>query len=364
MLQMNLSTGVHQLLPVLEEEDAIGNYALNLRDSLREEGFDSRIFVYETRPGKKADTLPYLEHRKFSTPNNILIFHTAIGSPLVDYFIGCPDKKLLIHHNITPARFFAPWDREVSYLAHQARQQLAATADTVLAALADSSFNARELAELGYPEPEVVPLIFNWERLNGPGNPDITEKYGDGKTNLLFVGRIAPNKKQEDLLRIFSCYQKLFNPESRLILVGDGNRFPSYQRALNRMVHDLNLKGVIFTGKVSPEDLRSYYRTSSLFLCASEHEGFGVPLVESLFYRLPVVAYDAGAVGSTLGEAGVLVKEKDPIMIAGLINRIMTDNNLRGIIIKSQDRRLEYFKSFPYREKWNSVIKILSSCKT
>jgi len=360
MPKRDITLGVHQLLPVLEAEDAIGNYALNLRDSLREEGFDSRIFVYESRPGEKAETLPYLEHRKFSTSSNILIFHTAIGSPLADYFIGCQDKKLLIHHNITPARFFAPWDREVSYLAHQARQQLAEKADKVMATLADSPFNARELVALGYPEPEIVPLIFNWERLNGPGNPDITEKYGDGKTNLLFVGRIAPNKKQEDLLRIFSCYQKLFNPESRLILVGDGNRFPSYQRSLNRMAHDLNLEGVVFTGKVSLDDLRSYYRISSLFLCASEHEGFGVPLVESLFYRLPVVAYDAGAVGSTLGEAGILVKEKDPVMVAGLINRIITDNNLRGIILKSQDRRLEYFKSFPYRERWKSVIRQLS----
>jgi len=361
MPKIEKTLGVHQLLPVLEEEDAIGNYALNLRDSLREEGFDSRIFAYETRPGRKADTLPYLEHRKFSADNNILIFHTAIGSPLADYFIGCPDKKLLIHHNITPARFFAPWDREVSYLAHQARQQLMETSDTVAATLADSPFNARELVELGYPEPEVIPLVFDWERLNGSGNLDITEKYGDGKTNLLFVGRVAPNKKQEDLLRIFSCYQKLFNPESRLILVGDGDRFPSYQRALNRMVHDFGLEGVIFTGKVSLDDLRSYYRTSSLFLCASEHEGFGVPLVESLFYRLPIVAYDAGAVGSTLGEAGILVKEKAPVKIAGLINRIITDNNLRGTIIKSQDRRLEYFKSFPYRERWNAVIRQLTT---
>ncbi len=348
--------GVHQLLPVLEEEDAIGNYALNLRDALRAEGFDSKIFVYETRAGREAETLPFQEHRRFSGPENILIFHTAIGSPLADYFISCPDKKLLIHHNITPARFFAPWDREVAYLAHQARQQLAEMADPVSASLADSPFNARELIELGYPDPEIIPLIFDWDRLNRPGNPEITERYRDGKTNLLFVGRVAPNKKQEDLLRIFSSYQKYFNSASRLILVGEDNRFPSYRRALEKMTHDLKLEEVIFTGKVPPEDLRSYYRSSSLFLCMSEHEGFGVPLVESLFYRLPVVAYDAGAVGSTLGGSGVLVNKKDPIRIASLIDRIMTDNKLCETIIKSQDRRLEYFKSFPYRGRWKAMI--------
>lgn len=286
---------------------------------------------------------------------------TAIGSPLADYFIGCPDKKLLIHHNITPFRFFAIWDREVAYLAHQARRQLAAMANPVAATLADSPFNALELVELGYPEPEVIPLIFDWERLNGPVNPEITEQYQDGKTNLLFVGRVAPNKKHEDLLRIFSCYQKQFNPNSRLILVGEEDRFPSYRRALSKMVHDLKLEEVIFTGKVAIEDLRSFYRVSSLFLCVSEHEGLGVPLVESLFYHLPVVAYDAGAVGSTLGGSGVLVTEKDPFRIAGLINRIMTDTPLRKTIIRSQDRRLEYFKSFPYQERWNEVIKKLGT---
>ena len=100
MSNRNLSIGVHQLVPVLEEEDAIGNYALNLRDSLRGNGYDSRIFVYETRTGEKSETLPFQEHRRFSSPKNILIFHTAIGSPLANYFVGCPDRKLLIHHNI------------------------------------------------------------------------------------------------------------------------------------------------------------------------------------------------------------------------------------------------------------------------
>lgn len=356
MSETGSSIGVHQLVPVLEEEDAIGNYALNLQDSLRATGFDSRIFVYEVRPGQEGNALPYREHRRFSSSNNILIFHTAIGSPLADYFIGCPDKKLLIHHNITPARFFTSWDREVAYLAHQARRQLAEMAGIVSAALADSPFNAKELITLGYPQPEVIPLIFDWGRLDGPDNPEIIKKYRDGKTNLLFVGRVTPNKKQEDLLRIFFYYQKYFNPESRLILVGEDTRFPAYRKALRKIDHNLQLNEVIFTGKVSREDLIAYYHASSLFLCMSEHEGLGVPLVESLFYHLPVIAYDAGAVGWTLGESGILIKEKNHFHIAGLINRIMTTKSLRDTIIKFQDRRLEYFKLFPYQKNWNAII--------
>ncbi len=289
-------------------------------------------------------------------PGNILIFHTAIGSPLASYFAGGPDRKLLIHHNITPARFFAPWDREVAYLAHQARRQLEEMAGVVSAALADSLFNARELTALGYPEPEVIPLIFDWERLSGPVDESIPERYRDSRRNLLFVGRVAPNKKQEDLLWIFHYYQKYFNPDSRLFLVGDDRQFPAYTRALVRLARDLNLRDVVFTGKVNPEALRAYYRASSLFLCMSEHEGLGVPLVESLFYRIPVVAFDAGAVSSTLGEAGILVREKRPLRIAGLVHRILTDDNLRETVIRGQDKQLEYFKRFPYREKWEAVI--------
>ncbi|MDP8213591.1 MAG: glycosyltransferase family 4 protein [Candidatus Euphemobacter frigidus] len=351
--------GVHQLVPVIEEEDAIGNYALTLRNFLREKGFDSRIFVYETRPGQEAEVFSYREHRRFSRPDNVLIFHTAIGSPLADYFIGCPDRKLLIHHNITPARFFTPWDREIAYLAHQARRGLSRMAGVVSSALADSPFNARELLELGYPEPEVIPLIFDWDRLNGPSDESVIQRYRDGRTNLLFVGRVAPNKKQEDILSAFHYYQNYFNQNSRLILVGEDRRFPVYTRALLKRSRDLKLSEVVFTGKVSREALRSFYRVSSLFLCLSEHEGLGVPLVESLFYRLPVVAFEAGAVGFTLGSAGILLREKRSFEIASLIHRILTDRDLRDKILGAQDRRLEYFQQFPYREKWGQVIRRL-----
>lgn len=356
MINKGLTLNIHQLVPVVEKEDAIGNYSLTLRSFLRDKGFDSRIFVYDTRPERRSDALPFLEHRRFSGSGNILIFHTAIGSPLADYFIGCPDKKLLIHHNITPARFFAPWDREVAYLAHQARRQLEEMAGVVSASLADSPFNGRELIELGYPEPDIIPLIFDWERLSGPVDEGIERRYGDGQTNLLFVGRVAPNKKQEDIIQVFYCYQKYFNPASRLFLVGDDRQFPAYTRALVKLARDLNLRDVVFTGKVSPEALRAYYSASSLFLCLSEHEGLGVPLVESLFYRIPVVAFDAGAVSSTLGEAGILVREKRPLRIAGLVHRILTDDDLRETVIRGQDKQLEYFKRFPYREKWEVVI--------
>ncbi len=352
--------GAHQLLPSLEPEDAIGNYALSLRGFLREMGFESRIFVYAGTSGGPGEALPYSRHPRHSSPDNLLIFHTAIGSPLAEYFASCPDRKILVHHNVTPARFFAPWDREVAYLAHLARNQLELIAPLAAAAVADSPYNRQELLTLGSPDPEVIPLIFDWERLAGPADPEVLEKYGDGRTNILFVGRVAPNKRPEDLIRVFYYYLRDCDPAARLILVGEDQRFPVYRRALEKLVRDLGLTDVIFAGKVSLPQLRAYYQTASLFLCLSEHEGLGVPLVESLYYRIPVIAYAAAAVPSTLAGSGVLIREKDPLRLALLLHRIITDPQLREAILQGQDRRLKYFQSFPYRKSWETVVRSLT----
>lgn len=352
--------GAHQLLPSLEPEDAIGNYALALRGFLREMGFESRIFVYSSAGVGPGEVLPFREHQRYSSPRNLLIFHTAIGSPLAEYFASCRDRKILVHHNVTPPRFFAPWDREVAYLAHLARNQLKLIAPLAEAAVADSPYNRQELLALGSPDPEVIPLIFDWERLAGPADPGVLKKYGDGRNNILFVGRVAPNKRPEDLIRVFYYYLRDCDPAARLILVGEDQRFPVYRRALEKLVRDLGLSNIVFTGKVSLAQLRAYYQTASLFLCLSEHEGLGVPLVESLYYRIPVVAYAAAAVPSTLARSGVLVREKDPLRLAVLIHRIITDRPLREAILQGQDRRLKYFQFFPYRERWETVVRSLT----
>lgn len=351
-----MTIGIHQLLPALEKEDAIGNYARFLQAFLREKGFDSRIFVFRKQTAQRRECFPYLKHRRFSSSRNVLIFHTAIGSPLADYFRNCPDKKILIHHNITPTHFFLGHDPEAAYLTQIARGQLPALAGSVDASIADSPYNARELKEMGFPEPSIIPLVFDWERLGGKSDENVGNRYRDGRTNLLFVGRVAPHKKQEDVIRIHHLYRSRLNPNSRLFLVGDNRSFPTYTKTLFKLVRALGATDVIFTGKVTPEELRSYYRLAHAFVCMSEHEGLGVPLVEAMFYRIPVVAYAAAAVPSTLKDAGILIGEKRPLEAACLIDRILKEPDLKAKVIRGQDRRLEYFKRFPYREKWEGVI--------
>jgi len=350
-----MTIGIHQLLPVLRREDAIGNYALNLRSFFRGKGFASSIFVFR-RDRHDRDALPWTAHKKASAKNNIVLLHTAVASPLDDYFRLLPDRKILVHHNITPYERLVSTDPSGARSAWLARRGLQSLARVVRAAVADSPFNARELEALGFPAPSVIPLIFDWTRLEGAGDEELLIRLGGGKTNILFVGKLAPHKKQEDAIRIFYRYHRSWNPSSRLLLVGDYEGDPAYARSLFTLVERLGLDDVVFAGRVTPEELRACYHRAQAFLCLSEHEGFGVPLVESLFYRVPVLAFSATAVPETLGGAGVVFSEKNPEEIACLLHRTVTDRDFRERILKTQDERLRYFHNYDYRSAWDSVL--------
>ena len=161
--------------------------------------------------------------------------------------------------------------------------------------------------------------------------------------NFIFVGRIAPNKKQEDVIRAFSCYQRFCNPKSRLILVGSWSGAESYYRRLCRYTAALQAENVLFTGHIPFPDILAYYHVADLFLCMSEHEGFCVPLVEAMYFGVPILAYRACAVPDTLGDSGILLDKKDPVEAAMVADRILTDTSLRRELVARQRRRQQDF---------------------
>jgi glycosyltransferase involved in cell wall biosynthesis len=165
--------------------------------------------------------------------------------------------------------------------------------------------------------------------------------FDDDKTNFLFVGRVIPNKCFHDLIKVFAFYQRFIDRNSRLLLVGEWVGFEKYHEALVRMVDDLRLKDVVFTGHVEDDDLAAYYQAADLFLCLSEHEGYCVPLVEAFRFGVPVMALDAGAVPETMAGAGVLIREKRIDEIALMAHAIVTDEDLSDRIVAGQDRVLE-----------------------
>jgi glycosyltransferase involved in cell wall biosynthesis len=332
---------VHQFLTSYAYGDAIGNEALEIRDFLRKNHIESEIFTLYFHPRYSHQVRNYLEYDRFSDPQNLVIFHFSIGSPVIKKFLRLPDKKIIIYHNITPYYFFLDFHRILAKDCYKGRLELKSLADKVDLALGDSEYNRLELTAAGFKETGVLPLIMDFSKFNLQPLPVLQELFADGKMNLLYVGRIIPNKKIEDVIKTFSFYQKYFQANSRLFIVGEYRGFERYFAALQKLVRELQVKNIHFSGHIPLAEVVSYFKLSHLYLHLSEHEGFCAPVLESFHLRIPVVAFDAGAVRETMNSGGVLVKEKKLMEIAALIHEILTDQVLKNRILVSQDQALE-----------------------
>jgi len=182
----------------------------------------------------------------------------------------------------------------------------------------------------------VLPVVPDFSHLDREPQWLVARDFDDAWTNILFVGRVIANKKIEDLVRFFHAYQSRFNPRSRLLIVGAHSGFERYLAAIQHMAASLGTAHVHFLGHVSDEELVAFYEIADLFLCASEHEGFCVPLVEAFYMGVPVLAYAATAVPSTMDGAGVLYDDKDPLHVAGLMDAILSDAALQDAVVEGQ----------------------------
>lgn len=335
---------VHQFLTSYSYGDAIGNEALEIRDFLRGQGIGSEIFTLLFHPRYAGQVRNYLEYDRFSSAQNTVLFHFSIGSPVTRKFLRLPDRKVIIYHNITPHRFFLDYHRTLAKDCFKGRLELKSLAGQVDLALGDSEYNRRELEEAGFPRTGVLPLVMDFSKFDAPVLPVFREMFADGKTNLLFVGRIIPNKKVEDVLRVFALFQRHFQPRSRLFLVGEHRGFERYLSALQRLAAALGARDVHFSGHVPLAEMVSYAKLSHLYLHLSEHEGFCAPVLESFHLGIPVLAYDAGAVGETLNGGGLLLRGKEPLEVAALCQQVLTRPGLRRAILDGQARALEKYR--------------------
>jgi glycosyltransferase involved in cell wall biosynthesis len=331
---------VHQMLAALSYGDAIGNEALRIQEILREEGFDSQIFAESVHPEMAGRARKLWDYREVSSKDTLLILHFSIGAGVSTYAYHLPDPILLVYHNITPARWFQDFHRHLAGLCYHGRRELQAFVPRVRLAVGDSEFNRSELEAVGFHPTGVLPLLLDPGRLEIPGNEVVLAMFDDEKTNFLFVGRVIPNKCFHDLIKVFAFYQRYIDRNSRLLLVGEWVGFEKYHEALVRMVDDLALKDVVFTGHVEDDDLVAYYQSADLFLCLSEHEGYCVPLIEAFRFGVPVMALDAGAVPETLSGAGILIREKRIDEIAMMAHAVVTDEELQQRLVEGQDRVL------------------------
>jgi glycosyltransferase involved in cell wall biosynthesis len=315
-----------------------------MREAFRAWGHVADVYALELDPDLEGDGRRFEEWRPGDAADVVLL-HYALPSPLTAALREHRGRRVLLHHNITPPEYFVGWDAEMVRICTLGREELGTLAPHVELGLADSEFNRLELEALGFRRTGVLPIYLDFRRYREAPGPVLRQMLDDGLTNLLFVGRLAPNKRPEDLIRLASYWRRYISPDVRLVLAGKDPRRRSYFDALQALAYEEGFTPweVVFLGHVTHDDLLACYSTASVFVSMSEHEGFGVPLVESMLMRVPVLAYSATAVPHTLGGAGVQFTEKRLPEVAEIAHTLVTDDRLRAEVLAGQDRRLSAF---------------------
>ena len=335
-----------QVLTTLSFGDAVSNDAIAIMDLLNKNGYkvnsyaehiDSRLS--SINGVKIINDLPKLND------DDIMIYHLSTGTDLNRKIKSMGGRKLLIYHNITPPKFYAKYSGLSARLCSKGRGEAEGLNSTFEACLPVSEYNMRDLREMGYTCPMAIrPILIPFDDYKKEPDPEVISKYtNDGYKNVVFVGRVAPNKKHEDLISLMSAYKQMYNDKVRLFLVGSATGTENYDKRLKDYVKLLGLENVIFTGQVSFKAILAYYKIADAFVCMSEHEGFCVPLIEAMCFDTPIIAAANAAVPDTLGGTGILVDNVDFKKSAFMLHEVLNDEELRKEMIEAQRKRLEDF---------------------
>nr|WP_300816407.1 glycosyltransferase [uncultured Acetatifactor sp.] len=349
-----------QIASILACGDGISNCALALADLLEEAGYQNVMasnYVDPRLQYKEIIEFDYVEDFCLDM-DDIIVYHFSIGANLNRIIEELPNKKILVYHNVTPGEFFRGVDDELMVRCLWGILDAENTAGNYLKCIAMSEFSKADLVRYGWNETDIetIPLIAGFrEEICARCDKRILERYSDGLRNFLFVGRIVPHKKIEDIIRIFAYYQKNIYCNTRLILIGSIG-YKNYYNALEKYIEELGVRNVILTGHVPNEELEAYYAVSDLFLCMSEHEGFCMPLIEAMGRGIPVLAYAAAAVPETMGNAGILLESKEEEAVCRHINHIFQDNHYRENLIKGEQERVAQVNIDRYRDKLFALI--------
>lgn len=350
---------VHQILPALSYGDAVSNDVIEIQRFLSEHGYSSKIFAKYIHP-KVSKFASQLSSYKGSPQNAVMYHFSLAGGDVTEYVKQLPDKKVLIYHNITPPEFFDCYDDELRCSCEQGLEELKGLKNHFQLAIGDSEYNRQCLEQFGYSNTGVIPILIDTDSWSKDIDPDDLDRtYENCTINILFVGRVAPNKKHEDIIKIFYYYHHCINSNSKLYLVGS-KQISRYLSSLEELIAKLGLSdAVVFTGVVSEAELVRYYRMAHVFLCMSEHEGFCVPLLEAMHFRIPLIAYNSTGVPDTLGDSGILVNRKSCVEIAEFISVLVEDNVTRNRIIQKQTERLMDFDKDATGERLINVLESL-----
>ncbi|HWH34814.1 MAG TPA: glycosyltransferase [Acidimicrobiales bacterium] len=355
-------SALHQFVPTLEP-GAVGAHMLEIRSVARAIGVASELFAEHVHPALATEGRPFADYgtRLAAQPGDVLVYQTAIGSVVADFVAARSETLVVNHHNITPEHFFAPWEPGVVHGLRWGRVQLATLADRARLGIADSAYNEAELVALGYRETEVVPVLVDVAAHDAEVDHAYLERLRERSSGpvWLFVGRVAPNKAQHDLVKALAAYRRAYDPGAVLRIVGSSSS-DAYLRALTGFAAALGLGDAVeLEGGVSPGQLVAHYQAADVLVCLSEHEGFCVPLLEAMHHRVPIVAYAAAVVPETLGAGGLCLAAKDPATVAAAVHRVVDDPELAGRLVAAGTARLADFELAATRQRMAAVLERL-----
>jgi L-malate glycosyltransferase len=352
---------VHQVLSGAGPHDAITSEALAFRARFREWGWGGHDYAALVAPAvsRSISRLTRMRPRR----DDVLLLHHSAGAPRLGDLLALPNPKLLLYHNVTPPSWL--WDHAplVAVKCAVGREQLPELVRAVDVAAADSAFNAAELQALGAQHTEVIPLLVDYARLGPPGaHPsetaaDVTpapDAHVEEPT-VLFVGRLSPHKRQDEVIRTFASYRRYRSPSARLVLVGDPIT-SGYVRLLRHLADELAPGAVKIESGLGDAELGDRYRAADVFLCLSAHEGFCIPLLEAFHFGVPVIARPTGAVPETVGDAAILFDDQDPAVVAELLHLAVSDPALRAELCSRALRRLEIYSPERVAERLRAAL--------
>jgi glycosyltransferase involved in cell wall biosynthesis len=311
-----------------------------LRELLRSWGHASEIYADQWDEECREQVRPARDYPREADADSVLLIHHSYESRLVPLIKRSPGRKALVYHNVTPARLLEGFERKVAAGCVAAREELLALRPLVECAFAYSRFSAEELVAGGFPHVSVLPFAVDWRTFDVAPDPTLRAELDDGCANILFVGRAVPSKRVDDVLRVFTAYQRLYQRRSRLLVAGYLNRDSPHGAWLLGLREVLGPERVLLLGRVSAAQLSACFSVATAYLSMSQHEGFGVPLLEAMYRGVPVVAYGAAAVPETMAGAGLTTLSADPVEVAQLLAVLERQPELRARVVEAQRARL------------------------
>ena len=349
---------IDQLLPAAHAGDATGDAAASLAAALRQRGHEANLYALTIDAEIRDRVRPFAEYPQ-PGPDDLTLLHYALPSPLSEALADYEGRRAIVYHNLTPPELLLPFCPEIARLTAIGRDQLQmlARSGRVDLAIGVSGYNTEDLDRTGFDNTVTLPLPLDLSRYDVEPDRVLGERLRDAPPIFLTVGRVAPNKRLEDLLRFAAYYLRHIEPNAWFLIVGGTRGLEPYHDALLELHAELGLDHrVRFLGRVSHADLVALYHAARVYLCTSLHEGFCAPLLEAMHFEVPILARAAAAVPETLGGGGMLFDDPDPAPVAEMLHLMATDTTLRTELQTRGRARVAGFSPAAVTEVWIETL--------